>query len=92
MSEWQPIETAPKDGRMILIRQGQWLPCHARWVHGRWSVVEYNGTHYPTHWAPLPGLTEQKVKKLVGERSVSPVTTVATGPLESLFENKVIIV
>jgi hypothetical protein len=53
MSDWQPIETAPKDGTVIRIRQGRWSPHHARWKDGYWQSIEYTGTQHPTHWMPL---------------------------------------
>jgi hypothetical protein len=53
MGEWKSINTAPRDGRLIRVRQGQWLPCHARWVDGRWQYIEFQHPSRPTHWAPL---------------------------------------
>lgn len=68
MSEWQPIDTAPKDPDVLLF-----CPL-AGIVRGRWSAERYAtrprpywthdrerlfGTRYvrrdqPTHWMPLP--------------------------------------
>jgi len=62
---WQPIETAPKDGTVILA----WIPAHegdkpevapVRWqshVTGRWVHDASDWTleaPMPTHWQPLP--------------------------------------
>jgi hypothetical protein len=56
MSEWQPIETAPKDGSDILA----WWNGHAviSWNARQQSWESDDGmvaakTH-PTHWMPLP--------------------------------------
>ncbi len=57
MNEWNPIETAPKDGTLIKIRQGRWQPVHARWRNGRWSIVEFFGPSKPTHWMLLQETT-----------------------------------
>ena len=64
---WQPIKTAPKDGRAVLVYE-PWdefdcgycnmgaisLLC---WHDGEWMddmALPYNTPPEPTHWAPLP--------------------------------------
>jgi hypothetical protein len=63
-SEWQPIETAPKDGTVIDL----WIPGWERFADCHWSkiepagwtsdfgdvVLECTGNTEPTHWMPLP--------------------------------------
>jgi hypothetical protein len=66
MSEWQPIDTAPKDGSRFF---AYWPDAHIDWCH--WQKAEYeempegwrDGFIYvykdddpkgPTHWMPLP--------------------------------------
>jgi hypothetical protein len=57
---WRPIETAPHDGTLLLLRHPRTFPP----VFGFWSskneawmtddlgfLVDHNA---PTHWAPLP--------------------------------------
>lgn len=68
MSDWQPIETAPRDGTEILVF-GKWdgevndftpIPADAgvaRWTGGAWCAVWtdcYSVTCNATHWMPLP--------------------------------------
>jgi Protein of unknown function (DUF551) len=64
---WQPIETAPKDGSMVLLCRnvGGTNPCNYRSV-GEWCEDRYWTTDFadcidgniedkpPTHWMPLP--------------------------------------
>jgi hypothetical protein len=63
--EWQPIETAPKDGSQIdvfVLHRGR--VCNVRWsLNGCWSeyaLDDFDGTSWqkldglPTHWMPLP--------------------------------------
>lgn len=57
MSEWQPIETAPKDGTYLLTSDGKWREV-CKFVDGFWcSDLEGESYSYvlePTHWQPLP--------------------------------------
>ena len=60
---WQPIETAPKDGTHILLARtdSEWV-CQGRYVCDDKGWYELNndasdhwgGEIYPTHWMPLP--------------------------------------
>lgn len=64
MSEWQPIETAPKDGTMILAHV-PWLPYATPlfWASyaGDWrspatEVAPGAASWAPTAWFPMPEL------------------------------------
>lgn len=69
LGAWRPIETAPRDGTMILVNDTTegWTP----WVAASyWDGVEWAGWAYddltsqdsnplgphPTHWLPVPPL------------------------------------
>lgn len=63
MSEWQPIETAPKDGRLIALYDdrvvvGCWNPTLGDgWYFWDGSDGELNcwiPGYGPSHWMPLP--------------------------------------
>ena len=69
MSEWQPIETAPKDGhtRVLLFRPGWKESTTVGWFNRYYqdwrSVpdVPFNGE--VTHWMPLPAPPVCSVKE-----------------------------
>jgi hypothetical protein len=50
MSEWRPVETAPKDTRVIMyFSDGDMMLGHAaEWVH------DEGDDYWVTHWMPLP--------------------------------------
>ena len=56
--EWQPIETAPKDGTRVLLARRDWLESMALgfWSDdlGEWKSVIGASFLGATHWAPLP--------------------------------------
>jgi hypothetical protein len=56
-TNWQPIETAPKDGTPILLRSkkgriadGLWMAANNRVGGWLWAYVKAE----PTHWMPSP--------------------------------------
>ena len=63
MTDWQPIETAPKDGTPIRLwsRLGEfeWRSREGYWNGGwrkRWETLSIHGRSLalnPTHWQPL---------------------------------------
>jgi hypothetical protein len=66
MSEWQPIETAPKDGATIIAWRSGFDPLLCSYRNGHFmvdaTIISENGGYqdwvYPwpelTHWLPLP--------------------------------------
>lgn len=67
MSQWQPIETAPKDGSDILLYQPEpsppWIVCGFWSIEGESfgvSIASDSNDLFifslinPTHWMPLP--------------------------------------
>lgn len=66
MSQWEPIETAPKDGTLILVFYPE-LHGHDRYSLRYWSAGDWGNTReawsdqwrqikpvQPTYWKPLP--------------------------------------
>jgi hypothetical protein len=62
MSEWQPIETAPKTTHSILAwcpeRQNTYVICWLQGLDEPGCWAHFGGGHMldeaPTHWMPLP--------------------------------------
>jgi hypothetical protein len=77
VNEWQPIETAPRDGTFYLAvsaKTGYYAtlnepPGCARgqwyWIRGRW--VGESDEYKPTHWMPLPSPPPSTPKQEEGE-------------------------
>ncbi len=59
MSDWRPIETAPKDGSTIIGWCREWgEPQTIDWSKGEFGEHWYTAVmlprYQPTHWMPLP--------------------------------------
>jgi hypothetical protein len=52
--EWQPIETAPKDGTQVWAWDAERGSNPALWVEGAWWITYDDAMIHPTHWMPLP--------------------------------------
>lgn len=57
MAEWQPIETAPRKGKPLLLcnkNQGNVMAVAWWSVHQYWKYTGGGVFWQPTHWMPLP--------------------------------------
>lgn len=68
MSDWQPIETAPKDGTPVIlylrapwsrVEMAQWYEPWKSWQANIYEMIEGDevlgiGSAIPTHWMLLP--------------------------------------
>lgn len=53
--EWQPIETAPRDGRPILASDIGPYAYVVEWFKANKAWIGADGMYWsPTHWMPLP--------------------------------------
>ena len=67
MNDWRPIETAPKDGTVVLVRCGSRSDRYhlVTYVDGAWMersgacILPEEGEGSPTHWSPVPTLRER---------------------------------
>lgn len=56
---WQPIETAPKDGRLVLLaRPTSVVPFMGGYCQSRGWLDSYGHSRDPSHWQPLPNTPE----------------------------------
>lgn len=52
-NDWRPINTAPKDGKIITVRYRGHAPYHVFWKDYGWTQIEYqDGGPNPTEWMP----------------------------------------
>ena len=56
-NQWQPIETAPRDGTDLLLanKEGQYI---GGWEDWGWEIG-MDFSFVPSHWMPLPLLPEE---------------------------------
>ena len=60
--EWQPIETAPRDGTHVLIyvpgwingSEARYLDDEGWWLANNDPTDHWGEQQHPTHWMPLP--------------------------------------
>lgn len=57
--DWQPIESAPRDGTEILtwcpqLYQGKGGCKILLWTRGEWHSLPFGRDWRPTHWMPVP--------------------------------------
>jgi hypothetical protein len=86
MNEWQPIATAPKDGRLVAVvglepgdlgyTADRTNVTVARWDGVCWNPTLSGGRYYhgiyPTHWFPLPELPRPSQSRLAGKALLRP--------------------
>jgi len=66
--DWQPIETAPKDGTEVLIFVSSFMHpafiVSAFWDDGLWWDIHDHGYNpdYVNHWMPLPPAPDRGVE------------------------------
>lgn len=53
MAKWQPIETAPRNGRDILVGHPDGSCAVVAWRRGGWRDGTLHLLDWPTHWMPL---------------------------------------
>ena len=51
--DWQPIETAPKTGVVIIVYAPGFFQT-AAWTNGKWTNAANSWLEDVTHWMPLP--------------------------------------
>lgn len=58
---WQPIETAPKDGTLVLVADddGPEWSMPAQWCRSLWVNTARGIVPDPTHWMPIPSPPEK---------------------------------
>ena len=70
--KWRPIESAPTDGRAVLVAEGaaageaKFHEGHGWWWAGNDPTDAWGRQVYPTHWMPLPEPPMQQLGKSGG--------------------------
>jgi len=53
-AEWKPIETAPKDKKILVYGSGHVYLCRLNEYRECLIIGGFGSYHPPTHWMPLP--------------------------------------
>lgn len=88
LQKWEPIETAPKDGMLVVLwdRRENFRPYVGSWKEGWKRDSDGVGDFYPTHWLSLPNaeVIAQIPEELI-ERTVAFSTR---GPADAAEMNR----
>lgn len=58
-SQWRPIETAPRDGTLVMVGAPDCGVSLVRWMLDTWIDEQgFTQGSWPTHWQPLPAAPE----------------------------------
>ena len=90
--EWQPIETAPKDGSSIItfedkiVKSAYWSKFNNHWL-SEYPKDEFDSCLiYPTHWIPMPDRNLGKNNLANTETPMKPLTEKQSQILQAIKE------
>lgn len=88
--EWQPIETAPKDGSTVMVSSSNEEVCLARCYkiskkRFKWfAFIPVKHPFRPTHWMPLPEPPVSRTESASGDESACPNVSVAGDNVQTI--------
>lgn len=62
LGAWQPIETAPKDGRQLILLKTPYSPGGVPAYSNTWWTCGFSAECRPTHWKPHPEVPNAELR------------------------------